>query len=166
MYLKEAKFGDILAFNSQGIISRVIRFFSKGDFSHVAFVIDPWTIVESTSFGEGIQKGTHTRDIHKRLRDYNGEIWHYKLGEEISCKGLVQSKINDFVGRPSDILQAILSIFPISWVKNDYRRLFCSELCAALLKKGGILPEDLNCSKVTPQDLISFDIYKGYARVK
>ena len=64
-------------------------------------------------------------------------------------------------GKPYDTGGAMGSALRTVRNREDYGRLFCSELAAGGLKAGGAI-RDINPSEVDPRDLVRFAIYSGW----
>ena len=175
--------GDVIAFSGQGMFSRVVKFATNSNVSHVGIILrtkiqEDTTgrffnqIIESTSL-DGFH-GVTISQFSKRLRNYIGDIWWLPL--TASARERFNQKVFfDFMlkqeGKPYDVSQAIKSALDllesigITYNKEDFRKFFCSELAAAGLEKSKVLPE-INASKVTPIDLCEFPIFKEAVQLK
>lgn len=123
-------------------------------------------VIESTSLGG--KSGVQINRISDRLHAYKGEVWWLPLSSAIRER-LEMGAFWNFLfaqeGKEYDTVQAIKSGIDINvlgkdWVYNDedYAKFFCSELCAAALKAGGVI-DTINASEVTPKDLVQFKLY-------
>jgi hypothetical protein len=111
--------------------------------------------------------------LDEHIAGYHGDIWWLPLSDAVRSRLDVERFTAFLVEKedlPFDVPQAIqaasddLDHIPLvgEWTRNkeDFSALFCSELVAAGLEAGGALPS-LNCSEVTPLDLVRFEIYQG-----
>jgi hypothetical protein len=117
--------------------------------------------------------GVKVRGLGVYMDSFPGTIWWLPLAQAVRArldverfKAFVLEKLN----LPFDIPQAIqaaaddLDEIPLigDLVRNkeDFAAFFCSELVTAGLEAGGVI-QSLNCSEVTPLDLVQFAIYEG-----
>ncbi len=173
--------GDVLAFGGKGGLSEGIKLFTRGPVSHVGAVLRraldrPWSdtpadryfveVIESTSLGG--RSGVMTSRFSDRLRDYGGEVWWLPLSEEVRSRMRLDDYFDfmfDAEGREYDLKQAIgAGVDFLDWAgaenEEDFTRFFCSELVAAALERGGVVPS-INASEVTPIELCRWDIFEG-----
>jgi hypothetical protein len=167
--------GDIIAFWGKTQFSQVIKWFTGSPVSHVAILLKTQR-PEATKEGYSNQiiKSTVKEDksgvivsrLSRAVEHYSGEIWWLPLHEKVRAK-LNFDKYFDWLnkqeGKKYDMGQLIpcaLDILgPLTHTQEDYEKLFCSELVVGALKAGGVVPKKLNASEVTPDDLMSWDIY-------
>ena len=64
------------------------------------------------------------------------------------------------IGSASDDLDQIPIIGDFTRNPEEFSAFFCSELVTAGLEAGGLI-QSINCSEVTPLDLVQFAIYQG-----
>jgi len=156
--------GDVIAFGGRGIVSWIIRKWTRSPISHVGIVsrvmtggIDSIRVMESTSL-DGFTGVTETR-LSQRLAHYRGEIYWLPLSQRrrnaLNLK-LYYQYIYAMEGRAYDAWQAIRSATFDGAESHD--KLFCSELAAGALEAGRVI-DAINCSAVTPQDLCAFNLY-------
>ncbi len=175
--------GDVIAFGGCGMFSRVVKFATNSNVSHVGIILQTKIpedntgrffnqIIESTSL-DGSNGVTISR-FSERLRNYVGDVWWLPLTDS-ARKRFNQKLFFDFMleqeGKPYDVPQAIKSALDsldgigLFYNKEDFSKLFCSELAAAGLEKSEVLPE-INASEVTPIDLCEFLIFKKAVQLK
>ncbi|RMH04571.1 MAG: hypothetical protein D6704_10775 [Nitrospirae bacterium] len=175
--------GDIIAFGGKSQFSEAIKWFTRSVVSHVAIVLQTRRvdtkkpgyfnqIIESTA-RDG-KYGVMISRLSCTLSQYEGEIWWLPLADHVRNK-LDQDRYFDWLmnmeGRPYDVTQAVLSAVDVfgglTENREDYEKLFCSELAAGALKAGGVIPVSVNPAEVTPQDLVSWKIYAdNYVQLK
>ena len=182
--------GDIIAFAGTTPISCLVQLATHSNISHIGIVCHATVSYHGEliiEIMESVKEGTHpetgqlitgvTRNrLSTKIRNYDGEIWWLPLSHATRTR-LDYTAAIDFllsvIGRPYDTPQAILSVFDlldplqrITYAAEDYSALFCSELAAAALKAGKVLP-DINPSEMTPVDLLRQPIYHSeYYQIK
>lgn len=119
--------GDLVFVSEYGPISRLIRFFDKGRFNHVAIAVDSTRILEA-------EYSTKVRIIENPYTDF--EVVSLKLG--------ANSRIEEFsqlnVGKRYDFWEVlriwIRIMFGISYFNkfNDSKEVVCSELAGDYLE--------------------------------
>ena len=177
----EMKTGDVIAFSGKGRISNLIKLVTQSPYSHVGMVIrtnmeeglgESVLLVESTTlntvadaFSGKRVKGVQMHWLSQRLRNYPGEAYWLPLKEAV-----LQEKIPSMLHWlrtihknhvAYDSLQAVgsaLDVIDIFGLRNKrgYHTLFCSELVARALQIAGKVPEEINPSECTPQDVVEF----------
>lgn len=180
----EIRTGDIFAFGGKGNFSELIKTVTRANVSHVGVALvsamadggERVQIVESTSL-DGFS-GVCISQTSKRLPAYDGEVWWLPLGGQARAAVNQSGRaFEDFllgqIGKPYDMSQAVkagidlLDRFGPGHNREDFSKLFCSELAAAALENvqafgPGI---SINCAEVTPIDLCMFQIYAGTAPI-
>ena len=169
--------GDVLAFSGKGGFSNVIKWRTRSSVSHVGVVLQTSIhgdarifnqIIESTSL-DGFS-GVITSRVSDRLRDYNGQVWWLPLSSEARDE-FNEKRFFDWmfgqIGKAYDTKQAVGSA--IDWIpflknKEDFNKLFCSELVAGGFEAAGMF--DINSSEVTPIDVCKWKIYEGLYQLK
>jgi len=168
----QMKPGDLICFGGMGWVSKLIKWRTRSNISHVGVVANVndkhgrVMVMESTSL-DG-KKGVQMNRLSKRIGDYNGHVWWFPLSERRREKLDVMA-FWKFLwaqdGKKYDYLQAPMSA-TLFWAREDFGRLFCSELVAGAYEAGGILP-NVNASEITPDDLAHMRMYKrGYHQIK
>lgn len=145
--------GDIIFINGKSPISKIIRFFDGGKFSHVAIAVSSTHIVESQYF-------TRVRITPMNYQNY--EIVRIDLND-IQKEQLIKDSIQ-LTGRWYDYIQIVWYLFkklfhlnPKS-IWNSPNNLICSELVALLLINVGFLKitDYPNLLDKTPFELYEF----------
>ena len=164
--------GDVIGFSGKGRASNIIKAGTFCDISHVGMVYktlgDRVVIMESTSLndiadcetGEFI-KGVQKQYLSDRLDTYDGQVYWYPLNKPIENDIAMIGWLADVHGKkvPYDTVQAICSALDILVPDNkeDFTRLFCSEMVCRALQLGGVVSDELNASEQTPADVIKYD---------
>jgi hypothetical protein len=167
--------GDVIAFGGKGRFSQLIKRVTRSPVSHIGVIRQarlrsesgPSTVmvrffnelIESTSLEDYV--GVITSRLSHRVWQYNGEVWWLPLSPEARSRFDEEAYFNwlyDQEGKEYDTFGAAMSVMD-GWAREDYDKLFCSELAAGALKAAGILPEKTNASTVTPADLCQLSIY-------
>lgn len=175
--------GDIIAFGGKTQFSQVIKWFTGSPVSHVAILLKTQRpeakkdgyynqIIESTVKED--KSGVIVSRLSRAVQYYTGEIWWLPLHEKVRAQ-LNLDKYFDWLGQQEgkkyDMGQlipcALDFLGPLTHTQEDYEKLFCSELVVGALKAGGVVPKKVNASEVTPNDLMSWNIYaNSYAQLK
>ena len=129
MPLKDAKFGDLIAFDGKGKASTLIKIFSGGNISHVALVLSELQLIESTFMDDDNgDNGVSVSSIDDVIDHYKGDAWHISLKEPVADVVSAYEYALDFVGTPYDIVQAGMSALDIIMDnKEDFNALYCSD---------------------------------------
>lgn len=130
--------GDILFIRGKSIISKAVRLFDKGEFSHVAIAVSDTHILEAQYYTRSHITLNHYEDYEiLRLSNFN------KLD-------FLEIAIS-LIGKRYDYLQIMGHMFNKNI--NNPNQLICSEMVAVLLTE---LYQIDNCSKIldmTPNEL-------------
>jgi len=146
----------------------------------VVYLIESTTMIgEATQFIPGThgfvpertyRKGLQMVLLSQRLEDYKGEVWVSKLDK--GARKVMRENSRLVAGAwnqafewlrariPYDAVQAIGA--GIDWWdrffenEEDFSALFCSEFCAAIFKRMGLLEDTFNASEATPSDVMQF----------
>jgi len=183
----EMQVGDIIAFAGDDFISGTIKLFTFSAVSHVA-VVSRRTFYNDEYRIEIIESGYHkgqngdfigvkTELLSTRIDEYGasgGQVWWLPLSVNNRQRLSIDNNESKFLqflyeqnGKPYDLNDAIkagidiLDKAGITKAKENFNKLFCSELAAASLKQVAILPKTLNSSEVTPIDLCMFNLYEN-----
>ncbi len=183
----------IVAWGGPGVVSEVIKKATKSNVSHISIVIYSMAIgamrpivsmIESTSINDGFS-GVDIVRMSTAVQKYEGEVWVLPIREDL----LNELNIINFTawlidqkGKPYDTPQAIMSAIDfVPDSEEDFSKLFCSELAAGGLKKGGFFSSKLvaeammkagidaskiNASEQTPADVCRFGIYDKTIQIK
>jgi hypothetical protein len=175
--------GDVIAFGGQEDFSTLIKLVTRSNVTHIGGLMQARTlkdtvpgryfnlITESTQM-DGID-GVEIHRLSDRLASYKGNVWWLPLGDAARDR-LNEQRYFEFLfaqeGKPYDMRQAIMSgvdaldriplLKGLTLNREDFARFFCSELIAAALEAGGVLP-DINASEMTPGELCRLAIYSG-----
>lgn len=132
--------GDIFLTANSSLISRVIRFFTRSEISHVGMFLNisgRIFIVEAT--GNGVVMTLASERVEKEKKAWWGRIDHQVNAHQIELRLLKR------LGRKYDTIGAILSPFR----RKDDEDNFCSELVEEVLNlksqfsKRGTTPDDI-----------------------
>ena len=154
--------GDVVAFSGRGVVSDIVRTATQSHISHIGMVLsaDPAAqMIESTSL-DGFC-GVTIGSFLARCSAYSGDVWWYPLSalNRAKCRSadlhawiLAQDhKEYDTWGAVGSALHEHVLQNPNKW--------FCSELGAAILQHGGVLPPAVDPALVRPCDLLQFPIF-------
>jgi hypothetical protein len=169
--------GDVIAFGGRGFISEIIKMKTDSHVSHVGIIFQANVtvtgrmvnqIIESTSLGDGFA-GVQINRMSTRIEQYEGEVWWLPLSTEARSR-MDEPKFFNFLldqkGKHYDAPQAIGSAIDfIPDNKEDFSKLFCSELASAALEISGVIPP-INASEETPIDVCLYDIYGEVVQIK
>lgn len=128
-------------FRGRGFLSALIRFQTRGKYSHVALVTQtrPLTIIEAW----------HSGVREKRLKDIEGVTFFHvhPVNEELALK-FARGQI----GKKYDFRGVLCFVTRKSAAEND--RWFCSELIHKALGIGGLWLLNVPSSEVSPHHLV------------
>lgn len=140
--------GDIIFIRGKSFVSKAVKFFDKGEFSHVAIAIAPNEVLEASYT-------TKVRRTELTYEDY--EVTPMNLNAEE--RALVLQFAEEFEGRRYDFLSILLLL--VKWVfgvtlkrVNTPKRVICSELVAYLLIK--LNKADESIVDYTPKELYEY----------
>lgn len=137
--LGEMKAGDVVFVRGTSLISKIIRFFDKGEFSHVAIAVNETEVIE-------INWNIKSEIVPFYYKDY--EIVRLDLTEYQRDQILPIAR--SLEGRWYDYLQ-ILGFF-FNGKFNDPRKFICSELVYIILSKVRFIT-DKRIKDYTPNEL-------------
>lgn len=134
---------NVLLFRGKGIISALIRWQTRGNYSHAAIRLENGDIIESWQGGDHCVRLTSIRDW-TTIDSFTAEVTDEQY-----------SKITNFlygqIGRPYDFL-AIARFLTRRSFNQDNGKWFCSELVFAAFQKAGIeLFTNTEAWEVSPQ---------------
>lgn len=156
------KKGDLVFVQGKGIIAKIIRYFDKGTFSHVAIAVSNHDVIEADV------------DTKVAIRPFLAKNWNVieviDLGLTDEQRGEVFESAFELLGTRYDYIQLLWYAFKKVFKLNGRNRLnnphyvICSELVFIALDKSGIL-KDLgiadtfkNGTDLTPNQL--YDLVK------
>lgn len=133
---------QLLFFKGISLISRHIRLFTWGEYSHVGVLTSDGRLIEAWHKGgvieNDLEEAPHTPgtivDVYGILTDFNEEVFLSELRSEVG-KGYDYFGIVNFIRRKN---------------ANNWDRWFCSELVHAKLARAGALTLNAPCHKVSP----------------
>jgi hypothetical protein len=167
--------GDVIAFSGKGRISRLISRCTASPVSHVGVILRSelaaggalLELIESTSL-DGFSGVSRSR-LSDRLRVYPGAVWWLPLREDIRARADLGAMYRWLLSQDRkryDYRQVVRFAFqglPLvgRWFVNreDYGRVFCSELVAGGFERAGILPSSCDASQITPAALCRMPLY-------
>jgi len=169
-YRPLARTGDIALFDGKGAVSCLIKWFSRGDWSHVGLILrlDEWDCVllwESTTLSDVAdvesgkpRKGVQLVPLRNRIAGYDGRLAIRRIQKELpSDKKAELARFRTMVrGRPYE--ESLIELAKAAWDgpfgKNtpDLSSLFCSEGVAAALQFIGLIGESIPSNEYTPDD--------------
>jgi hypothetical protein len=180
-YRTQMKSGDVIAFAGNGNFSKLIKWATRSNYSHIGMVLEldlgggfgkSMLLVESTLLTDLANfdnkpaiRGVQMQWLSKRLQMYNGEAWWIPLKQPLPEYNLrkMQAWLRQTYNKhtPYDetqIMGVAIEIFADFKLENkeDFSRLFCSELVTKALKVAGVVSESVNASEQTPQDVVNF----------
>lgn len=189
MILEQAKYqdirhliqaGDDIMFSGTGPISMMVKLCTNNPVSHIGSIFQTFDdlngtkrvrVIESTQLNGFV--GVTTQYFSEILETYDGDIWWCPLSEERGVRKIFEENEDAFFkfmfqqqGKAYDYEQAVGSALDISGRgkenKEDFSKLFCSELRTAGLKQIFKGLSDLklkrwdfwniNASEMTPAD--------------
>lgn len=163
------KTGDILLFSGRGLISEMIKKFTRCKWSHVGLVIrsqelDTVLVFESTTLSTvkdidsgALREGVQVVPLSERLRSYDGEVAYRSLAKPIGhehLKKLMQFR-REMAGRAYEKsrLELLRSAVDVGCEnREDLSTVFCSELVAEAYQRLGLLDESKPSNEFTPAD--------------
>lgn len=174
--------GDVIAFGGSSHFSGIIKMAIRAEVSHIGIILytedhadNPGActqfIIDSTS-----RQGVAISRLQDRFDQYDGDVWWLPLRHELRQERFRYEAFHTFLrsqqGKTYDHAQAAGSAIDFfdnvqlpfglrgpGYNTEDFEEFFCSELVAAGLKAGGVLPADLNASEVTPIDICCWQIF-------
>ncbi len=170
--------GDVIAFGGDSHFSEIIKMAIRAEVPHIGIVretrqtergVTQTFLMDATS-----RRNVCITDLAARVQEYAGHMWWLPLHETLRRKIFDEEACSRFLqqqnGKKYDRWQAAGSAIDaldelpfnlggLSYNREDLSQLFCSELVAAALKVGGIIPQHLNASEITPIDICRWKIY-------
>ncbi|MDQ0976604.1 hypothetical protein QFZ31_006656 [Neobacillus niacini] len=133
------KAGDIIFVRGTGIISRLVRFFDKGKFSHVAIAVSDTHVIEADWY-------MRSNIVEFHYEDY--EIVSLNLTD--NQRQHIPLTAIKYEGKMYDYIQVLGYIFKSRL--NNPRHLICSELVYNILSEVGYI-NDASLRDITPNEL-------------
>ena len=160
------KTGDLVEFESNGVIGRSIMAVTRKNVSHSALVVRlPYNNSPRRYIIEAIKTGVEFQLLSTVLQHYNGRVIWYGLKKEYDCNRdgigewafaeLSQHKHYDFGGVVAQL-----------WgrVSLDSRKYFCSEIIDAAYQAVGIIQPDPKGAR-RPGDFVPLGIFDSQAHL-
>ena len=188
--------GDVIAFIGNNKFCNLIKAMQDYLISHVGIIIRVNKDIENPHKTTNLIiesgmihnfDGVSINDFSQRIHEYIGEVFVLKLNKNIRKNfhsDVFYNWLHNQEGKQYDINQCLsLGLKDNSFLdinkyyinydilnntsnKEDYSKLFCSELVSGGLKAANILP-NINPSLVTPKDICSYKIYDNiYYQIK
>ncbi len=175
--------GDIIAFGGDYFFSKITKFITSSQVSHVATILiddDKRIRFFESSIGDMYpeHEGVHLQKISDILPFYNGDVWILRLKDEFRAK-LDMDRLEKYLyaqlGKDYDydgLIKSGVDIlddlgFTTTVTRRDDDKFFCSELVIAAYMAAGGIPSNVNSAEVTPKDIIQLDIFqKPYFMIK
>lgn len=177
MNIDDLETGDMILFNGNYMLSKIIEYFTHSIYSHVGVIIkDPCFenlflkgiyVLESGYEPKGdpendrVKYGVQLTKLDTFLNNYNGKIFIRKL----HCK---RNKIfyDKIIQIHSNVHNLPYDLNPIDWIKADFdieignvqknNTFWCSALVCYFYIKLGFLNNDIPWTLISPQDLSSY----------
>jgi hypothetical protein len=174
--------GDVVAFGGSSHFSGIIKMAIRAEVSHIGILLSTEQqrsafervthyIIDATS-----RQGVAISRLQDRFDEYDGDVWWLPLHQELRNKHFNYEAFAHFLrnqcGKKYDHSQAAGSAIDFfdtinlpfkmrgpGYNRENFERLFCSELVAAGLKAAGALPAELNASEATPIDICRWHIF-------
>jgi hypothetical protein len=181
--------GDGFAMGAyDGFVSKFIKFWTRSELSHWATVLTLNEELIAKLIGEGLlsppkidkapprvvlvestilsdKNGVQVNWASERTESYPGRVWWLPLSYK-SRKGFNEKKFTEFmlsmIGRPYDkalIAHLLFDKLQLIPAREDWNETVCSELGAAGMKLGDLLPANLNSSEIVPQRMAEYRLW-------
>lgn len=133
------KAGDVIFVRGTSVISKIVRLFDRGQFSHVAIAVSDSEVIETNW-------NMRSKIVPFHYKDY--EVVSLNLSD--SQRTHIKNIASQYQGKLYDYLQVISFLF---WGRlNNPRHLICSELVFNLLYDVGYLTDE-SLRDCTPNEL-------------
>ena len=167
----ELKTGDLVFFSGAGLVSGLIKLFTKSQWTHVGMVvripyIDSVLLWESTSLSKSkdvisgrLVSGVQISALSDRAAEYNNNIGVRHLSRELNETQLqtLAELRHEFNGREYEQSKLDLAFSALDFAElsksEDLSSLFCSEMVAEALKRMKVLITEMPSDEFTPADL-------------
>jgi len=143
---------DILLFKNESFLGKIIRFFTRGKYSHAAVRLDSGEIYEAVT-KEGVRKlmGIKYIEGKNKIDVYTLNVPLNKINE-LNMRDFLDKQI----GKKYDYWMVLgFVIKSTRQGRKSRNRWYCSELCAAALEKAGIQLLITQPWKISPE-MISY----------
>lgn len=144
--------GDIiLTRDKKGLLSALIRLFTRGKYSHASLYLDSSTLIHAT------REGIHTLTLRTELFSSLSDFMVLRTREVLTPQqwGTIELFVRTIgYSRQYDIRGAIASGIPNNQLSEHGKKYFCSSFIAEAYKNAGIqLVNHKDTKRVTPKDL-------------
>jgi hypothetical protein len=179
--------GDLIAFGGRGLVSDVIRWTTRSPVSHVGIVVGCPPLLlpdlpEEIHYGvmEARNEGVVMARLSERVLEYDGRVWWLPLSEAVRAKldlKAFHAEAQEMLGKRYDFVQAVGSVMP-GWLwhalegarkfvfrVDDDRRMFCSEVAAAVLRAGGYATHEVP-ARITPAEIVAAELWGEATQLK
>ncbi len=163
--------GDIVLFSGKGLVSTVIKRFTRSPWSHVGMVIrsielDMLLLWESTTLSkvkdvrsDTLKQGVQLVALGERISAYDGTVAVRQL-EDTCVNGKRLEALKEFRAEIKDRpyeeskLELLKSAYdgPFGHNEEDLSSIFCSEMVAEAYQRMGFLTEDTSSNEYDPAD--------------
>ena len=124
----------ILLYKGKSLISKAIRWRTWGDYSHAAWWLRDGSVVEAWHKG-GVQRVDSPSTLHQPGTEI--DVFDFRGADIPVCHPAAEKFLLDQVGKQYDFA-AVLRGFTFRLMRENPDRWFCSELCHAAAKAGGL----------------------------
>lgn len=178
------KAGDVIAFSGDTPVSKLIKYVTRSNVSHVGIVVEPCDVCDhcgsKKQLFEAHYSGVATSCLKCRIEKAIEDdvtvraIWWLPLRKKLNHRQLkgLNEFLHEYNHREYDYLQAMQSAFDkfdpnaFTYATEDFDKLFCSELVAAAFEQIGVIKK-INASEVTPIDICRLKVYtRRYYQLK
>ena len=148
------KAGDIVFTRGKGLVSRLIRLFDRGDYTHVAIAVSSTHVIEAQRF-------VTTRLVKMDYEEY--DVLDLNLTPAERQQAIIAA--HQFLGRRYDYLQIgwhmAKQLFGLkgTFVSNNPNTLICSELVSRVLHEIGYMDHFDTLYELTPNQLYDTLLY-------
>ena len=151
------------AFKGISWVSRLIRFWTRDEYSHVAYVddLDKDVLIEAWRFKDGFRWGWSSLNANHRPGT-PVEIWELEVEDDqaTAVRGFLRGLADEKVGYDWK------GFFGFVFKTEDWKeKYFCSEGCAKALTIAGVWPEDLKTYLVHPGYFVQLMKVCGFSKV-
>jgi len=155
---EQLKSGDLLLWQTNGKVGRIIQWYTDSDYSHASLVIRlaEYEGLERHRYTtESLRHGVVLNLLSRRLEHQKGHAWWFPLKDEWNDKRqLIGERALSYVGIPYDFKGIFRFLFgPVS---ADIQAIFCSELCALAYGYEGA---------PSPAQLLDYGIHKAGVQI-
>jgi hypothetical protein len=147
---KSNYFIRVIFFEGKSLFSKIVRFFTRSNFSHVAFLLnDNKDLLEAWIIDKQFKWGKTNITNHTPGTPY--VVIDIPVSKKVYDRYLEITEFIDYCKIPYDILGVIAFVIPFKLKING--RWFCSEGVYEVLKYLGILASDTPGWKISPDNL-------------